>query len=333
MQTTGKLGFVLVWLAVCLSACGLPGTNQENEAPNSRPPLVIAVNPWPGFMPAVLAKEKGFFEAEGVNVEYSLNENSRQQRLEFEAGAYDGITLSLGSLIAVGAKAPDTRIVMLTDISTTGDAVVARPEIQSIANLKGKRIVVGAAGYGEVVVSVMLQKAGVSASEVIWVPMQTENEALQMLADGRVDAFQTWEPFVSRAVAKGARVIFTGADVPGLIPDAVAFHEHVLQSRPEDVRAFLRGWFRAVDFWLAHPQEAEQVISQAVNLTPAELSLEGLELLTLERNRQFFRKGNDFSSVYYSAQVYVDFFLKKGVLSKALNLDEYIVSSFLYSLP
>lgn len=333
MKRIRKSSLVITWLVLTLNACFSYLPSRDVADAGSRAPLVIAVNPWAGFMPIVLAKEKGFFEAEGVNVEYSFSESSRQQRLEFESGAYDGITLALGSLIAVGAKAPDTRIVMLTDISTTGDAVVARPGIESIRDLVGKRIVLGAAGYGEVVVSVMLQQAGLTTQDVIWVPMQTEAEALQMLKDGRVDAFQTWEPFVSRAIADGARVIFSGADVPGLIPDGIAFHGDVVEKRPEEIQAFLRGWFRAVDFWLSHPKEAEQVISQAVNMKPTELSLDGMELLTLARNKEFFQKGDDFLSVYYSAQVYMDFFIRKGVLSKSLNLDEYIESTFINSLP
>lgn len=266
MKTFWRLCLVVFIVTLPLGGC-LGETNQQSLAVSQRTPLVIAVNPWVGFMPVVLAKEKGFFDAEGVNVQYVYGESSRQQRLEFESGAYDGVMLALGSLIAIGAKAPDTRIVMLTDISTTGDAVVARPEIRSIADLRGKRIVLGAAGYGEVVVSVMLQQAGLRTDDIIWVPMQNESETLRMLKDGRVDAFQTWEPFVSRAVAEGAHVIFTGADIPGLIPDGVAFHGDVVKKRPEDIRAFLRGWFRGVDFWLANPSEAEQVISQAVGLS------------------------------------------------------------------
>jgi NitT/TauT family transport system substrate-binding protein len=336
MRTSWFLRLILVLLCVFLISACVSGAGKHNATPvpvSEKTPLVIAVDAWTGFMPVVLAKEKGFFDEEGVNVEYRFNESSRQQRLEFEAGAYDGITLALGSLIAVSAKAPDTRVVLLTDISTTGDAVVVRPEIKSIADLKGKRIVLGAAGYGEVVVNTMLQQAGLTGEDVIWVSMQNEAEAMEMLKDGRVDAFQTWEPFISRSVAEGAHIIFTGADVPGLIPDAIGFHGRVLEERPEDVKAFLRGWFHAVDFWLANPAEATQVISKAVGLAPAELSLETMEMLTLARNKEFFQKGEDFSSVYYAARVYMDFFIRKGVLSKSIDLDEYINASFINALP
>ncbi|HBY06544.1 MAG TPA: hypothetical protein DEH22_01645, partial [Chloroflexi bacterium] len=318
----------LFFFSFIITACG------TSEPPASElPPLEIAVDAWPGFMPVVLAAELGYFEEEGVEVKYVFNESSRQQRLEFEGGGYDGITLALGSFIAVSAEAPDTRVVMLSDISTTGDAVVVRSEIESIADLKGKSIVLGAAGYGEVVVSTMLQQAGLSGDDVIWVAMQNENEALEMLKDGRVDAFQTWEPFVTRAVQDGAKVIFTGADVPGLIPDAVGFHERVLLERPEDVKAFMRGWFRAVDYWLANPEAATRLLSEAVGLSPEELSIDGMELLTLEQNRQFFEPGNDFSSIYYAAQVYLDFFVRKGVIDAPLDVNTLIDASFIYALP
>lgn len=310
----------------------MAGCASKNEI-SSREPLEIAVNSWPGFLPVILADELGYFNEEGVDVEYFYSENSRQQRLDFESGAYDGITLSLGSLIAVSGKAPDTRIIFLTDISTTGDAVVVSPEIKSISELKGKRIVLGAAGYGEVVVSVMLEQAGLTGNDVIWVAMQDENEALEMLKDGRVDAFQTWEPFVTRAVQDGANVIFTGADVPGLIPDAMAFHEKTLQERPEDVLAFMRGWFRAVDYWLANPNEATQILSGAVGLSQEELSINGMELLNLKRNQQFYQPGDDFASAYYAAQVYTNFFTKNGVITTSIDIDTILDNTFIFQLP
>ena len=317
---------LLVLFLLSLSACA-------KEEAVSTEPLEVAVDNWPGFMPAVLADELGYFAEEGVDVKVIYSENARQQRLEFESGAYDGITLSLGSLIAVSSKAPDTRIIFLTDISTTGDAVVAAPGIKSAADLKGKRIVLGAAGYGEVVVNVMLEEAGLTSNDVIWVAMQDENEALEMLKDGRADAFQTWEPYVGRAVGNGAKIIFTGADVPGLIPDAIGFHEATLRERPEDVTAFTRAWFRAVDYWLANPDDAAQIISSAVSLSPEEVSLNGLELLTLEENQNFFVPGDDFSSAYYAANVYMEFFVKNGVIDTPLNIEEILDPTFLNQLP
>jgi len=271
----------------------------------------------------------GYFDEEGVDVEYVFSESSRQQRLEFEGGAYDGITLALGSLIAVTAKAPDTRVVLITDVSTTGDAIVVRPEIETVADLEGKRVVLGAAGYGEIVVTAMLEQAGLKNEDVIWVPMQDENETLQMLSDGRVDAWQIWEPFVTRAQNAGAHVIFTGADIPGLIPDAIGFHGSVLEERPEDVKAFMRGWFRAVDYWKANPEKSVKIISEATNLAPEELSLDIMELLTLDRNVELFQKGDDYSSVYYTSQVYMDFFLRKGVLDAPVDIEEFIVPAFI----
>lgn len=322
------LFFVLIFLLLfSVAAC------QNSDAARSDEPLEIAVDNWPGFMPAILANELGYFDDAGVNVDVIYSENARQQRLEFEGGAYDGITLSLGSLIAVSNKAPDTRVIFLTDISTTGDAVVAGPDIETIADLKGKRIVLGSAGYGEVVVSVMLAEAGLTRDDVIWVAMQDENEAVQMLQDGRVDAFQTWEPYVSRAVDNGAKVIFTGADVPGLIPDAIGFHEATLRERPADVLAFTEAWFRAVDYWLANPDDAARLISNAVTLSEEEVSLDGLELLTLEENHDFFVQRDDFSSVYHAAAIYIDFFSKNGVIDRPLDINELLDDSFITQLP
>ena len=54
--------------------------------------------------------------------------------------------------------------------------------------------------------------------------------------------------------------------------------------------------------------------------------------MTLDRNREFFQKGNDFSSVYYTSTVYMDFFLRKGVLDKPIDIEQFIVPGFLETL-
>ena len=108
--------FFLICFPLLLS---LTGCAAQNTVPN-KPPLEIAVNSWPGFLPVILAEALGYFDAQGVDDQYFYGENSRQQRLDFESGAYDGITLSLGTLIAISGKATDTRVIFLTVISTTG---------------------------------------------------------------------------------------------------------------------------------------------------------------------------------------------------------------------
>ncbi len=56
---------------------------------------------------------------------------------------YDGMALPNGSLIVASGHHPDIRVVYAIDESADGDAVVAKPAIKGIAELRGK--VIGAA--------------------------------------------------------------------------------------------------------------------------------------------------------------------------------------------
>ena len=290
--------------------------------------LEIAVDDWPGFYPVVLAQEMGYFEEEGILVNYHFSDNARQQRLEFESGEYDGITLSLGSLISIKEVDTQVKVVLLTDMSTTGDAVVVSPEIQSVEDLKGKRIIASTTGYGEIVVQAMLDQAGLKSNDIIWVPLEEPETALSLLLEGKVQGFQTWEPWVSRAIEGGAYPIFTGEDIPGLILDAVGFHGEVIDERPADVQAFVNGWFKAVDFWLENPDEAAEIISEALEIESSIVSLSGFQLLTLSKNQTYFYQGVDYSSAYYTAQVYIEFFYNNGELTDLISPEEVLDSQF-----
>ncbi|MDD1427573.1 hypothetical protein MEO94_24530 [Dolichospermum sp. ST_sed9] len=47
----------------------------------------------------------------------------------------------------------------------------------------------------------------------------------------------------------GGHKLFTSKQTPGLILDLVAFRGETIRDRPEDIRAFIRGWLQAVKYW------------------------------------------------------------------------------------
>ena len=68
-----------------------------------------------------------------------------------------------------------------------------------------------------------LEKAGLTEKDVELVNVPT-NETPQALASGDVDAIGAWQPNSGQALKQvpGSKAIFTSADVPGLIYDALA---------------------------------------------------------------------------------------------------------------
>lgn len=317
----------LLSIALITACNGKPSVTSKSEPP----PLTVAYSLWPGYFPLVIAKEKGFFTQQGVKVELVYSENHLAPLANFSAGHYDGMAITLGSFMSSIEEITDSHIILITDRSTGADAVVSQSNIQSVADLKGKRIGVKLGNFGELFVTKMLEKNGLSSNDVTLVNLEAET-IVQNLKNGNIQAGQTWQPYVFQAVQSGAKVLFTSKQTPGLIPDVVVFRSNVLRDRPDDVRAFIRAWFQAQDYWKTNPEETKTLIAKTLNLKPEEISTEGIELHDLKNNLAALTPGSTTDSLYYTAQLYADFYIRTGGLSTAPDIQKLIDPSFVQQL-
>lgn len=317
------LSIFLILAAALLTACG-----QETSV-RKYPPLRVAYHPWPGALPVLLAQEKGYFAGQNVEVELIYSEDTKLHMINLAAGSYDAAALSLGSILAVAGQSPRVSIVLITNQSNGADAVVGSADIASVADLKGKRIGTGIGGFGEVFVLEMLKTAGLTSRDVTLIDAPDGERILNGLRSKDLAAGQTWEPYVSQAVNEGAKILFTSADAPGLIPDVLAFQRSTIESRPEDVRAFVNAWFQAVDFWLSNPEEAQAILSASLGVPPESVSLDGLILMTREENLSAMQEGQTTNSIFHAANLYKDFFIRVGNLTHPVDINALIDPSFL----
>ncbi|MFB8790472.1 MAG: ABC transporter substrate-binding protein [Potamolinea sp.] len=315
--------FLFLIIVLNLSACNLTVVSKTQP-----PALKIVYDPWPGFLPLVIAQEKGFFRQQGVKVETVLTENSATKIPDFTAGKYDGITLALGSVVTSNAANSNIRIILGIDRSDGADAVISQPQIQTVADLKGKAIATRLGGFGELFIKKMLEINKMNLNDITLLNARGE-QIPELVQSGKTHAGNTWEPFLSKAIAAGLRVLFTSKQTPGLIPDVMVFQASVLRERPDDVRAFIRAWFQAVDYWKANPKEGNALIANALKLKPETISLTGVKLLTLKDNKQAFIPGTNTESLHYTTQLYSDFFAQSNSLNSHPDGNQLLDPSFL----
>jgi NitT/TauT family transport system substrate-binding protein len=313
----------LLVVSILIAACG-------SAAPTSRAPLKVGWVLRGGWYPIVIAQQKGLFEKHGVAVEPIFYQTYSSVPTDFAASNIDGALMSLYDVLPIESRdrANPDRVVMITDDTVGADAILAQPNVTSVADLKGKRLGVKFGSYVEVMVSRMLQLNHLSPADVQLVNVEPEN-ALQALQAHQVDAVHSFEPVVSQVAAKGFRIIFSSAKTPGLMPNVLAFKYTVVRDRPEDVKAFVSAWMEAQALWQADMQSGNQLIAQATGQKPADISLKGIALRTLADNQSAFRLGADTTSVYYSAQVNLDFLVNSGNISKVPDLQKLLDPSFI----
>lgn len=317
--------FTAVIVALLSVACGA-STPQAIV----RPPLTVGWILWGGWYPIVIAQKQGLFEKHGVAVNPVLYDIYSQIPSDFASGKLDGALVSLYDILPVESRNPShpDKVVMITDDTVGADAILADPSIKSVADLKGKKLGVKLGSYIEVMVAQMLEQNHMTTSDVTLVNVEPEN-AIMALQSHQVDAAHTYEPFVSQAENQGYHTLFTSAQTPGLMPNVLAFSASVMENRPEDVKAFVAAWLEAQAYWQANPAAGDKLIADATGQKPEDISLKGIALRSLKDNEKAFQAGTDTTSVYYSAQLNLNFLIQSGNITKAPNTQTLLDPSFL----
>lgn len=317
-----------ILLLLILAGCGAQRAPGAPAQPAEGAPLRFGYDLWPGYYPALIARDLGYFARAGVQVEAIHPQRTDSMMADFAAGKYDAIAVALGDLISLTQTYPDLQIVLVSDESAGGDAVIANPAITAVGGLRGKRIGVNLGGFGELFVTRMLADNGLTPADVTLIDMDAADLPAR-LAAGEIDAGHSWEPYVTQAVTGGGTLLFSSAQTPGLIPDAIAFRGAVVRERPGAVTAFVAGWFQAVQFWQANPIEGTAIAARALNMQPGDISLKGIKLLTADDNRELFQRGETTASLYHTTRLYTDFYARIGAIRTQPDIGELLNPSFL----
>ncbi|MBG1265091.1 nitrate ABC transporter substrate-binding protein [Nostoc sp. WHI] len=308
-------------------ACLLFACHAWTPTELKRPPLKVIFGSFVGEYPGIIAQEKGFFKAQGVDVKLIYKRSIQLEQANFSAGKYDGISLSLGSFIILSTTNPDIQGAIVIDQSTGADVVVAQAQIKTVADLKGKKLGANLGGFSEVFVTEMLKTANLTSDDVNLVKLEA-SEIPQRLKNNTIQAGHTWEPHLSEAMKLGGYILFTSKQTPGLILDMIIFRSDTIRDRPEEIRAFVRGWLQASAYWKANVQEGNAIVSKALKIPSNTLSLEGINLTNLSENQKLFQSSNP-NSIYKTAKIYADFFIRSGNVTRIPELKSLFNSSFL----
>jgi NitT/TauT family transport system substrate-binding protein len=304
-------------------ACTNGGAPKSSELAH----LKIGLDLWAGYYPALLADQLGFFRDEGVTVDISMPEDTDQLLVDFAAGSLDGVAVAAGDTINVIEANPDVRIVLFSDLSDGADMVLALPPIERPEDLRGKAVGTNLGGFGELFVRRMLDDHGVPPADVKVLNVDAA-QAVGRLVSGELAAVHTWEPYASRARAAGARVLYTSHDADGLVLDGFMFAGETLRDHPAAVRSFVHAWFRAEEHWLAH-RDADDLLLQQRLASSAAIEHAGIHLLSPAEERVAFQPGPTNRSARHVLQQFVEFFISRGTLSAAPDLDQLLDPRFL----
>lgn len=303
---------------------------------NSAEPLKIGYSDWPGWVAWDIAIEKNWFEKEGVNVQFEWFDYVASMEA-YGSGKLDGVHMTNGDALVTGSTGAPSVMILINDYSNGNDMVVAQPGINSIKDLKGKKVGVEIGFVAHLMLLTALEENGLSESDITLVNAPT-NETPQVLASGEVDAIVAWQPSSGQALSMvpGSKAIFTSANKPGIIYDGLSVHPSSLADRKEDWTKVLKVWYKVVDY-INDPktsQDALKIMSARVGLSPEEYEpfLKGTKILTLEEAKKAFIEAPNLQSIYGSSKVSDDFNVANKVYETPQEIGAYFDGSLTNSL-
>lgn len=294
-------------------------------------PLKIAYNDWPGWVPWEIAIKKGWFKEAGVEVDFQWIDYVKSMET-YSTGALDGVHMTNGDALVTGATGKPAVAILINDYSNGNDMFIAAPGIESVKDMKGKKVGVEQGFVSHLLVLKALEANGMTEADVEIV--NTPNgETPQVLKSGGVSAIAAWQPSSGQALklVDGSKTLFTSADAPGIIYDILYVAPESLEKRRDDWKKVVKVWYRIVEFLKNEDNldEALEIMAARVNLTPDEYEplLKGTYILTIEEALERWKEGEGLDSVYGSSKVVDAFNVKYEVYEKPEPIAKYFDSS------
>lgn len=170
------LALFFISLLVAVSCTPSPQTSTSGNSaatPTNTKPIQFGFSAWPGWFPWQIAQEQKLFEANQVNVDLNWFDGYLDSINALRAGQLDANTQTLNDTISSVAAGSDQVIVLVNDNSTGNDKIIVREGINTIADLKGKKVAAEEGTVDHFLLLLGLKKAGLTQADIQFQPLET----------------------------------------------------------------------------------------------------------------------------------------------------------------
>jgi len=335
LRRRAVLLFILLCTAVAaaVAAKSIAGFGVDRGVPAGK--ITIGYSAWPGWFPWSVAAEQKFFSANGVDVEMKYFDTYTDSLAALANGSIDANSQTLNdTLISVSAGAKQT-IVLVNDNSTGNDQIICAGNINSVADLKGKKVGVEHGTVDHFLLLLALQQSSLTQQDVELEGMPTDAAAAAFAA-GDLDCTGVFAPFTTVALERpGSFAIATSAEFPGAIPDHLVFRSDVVDQRPTAVQAVVNTWFETIEWIKGHGESATKIMAgrAGVNVTEYTAYDAGTSIFTHQQNLDAFLPGTTPDHLNAQANVVADFMVEAGLVQVRPSLDALFDSRFIHAVP
>ncbi len=228
-----------------------------------------------GHLPMFIGAEKGYFAAHGVDARMLVVDTGTDMVNAMHDGrAQIGDMSTTTYLKAVHAGEPFKVIGLIMNDATRDNAddplaIVTKKgrgiEKGKLSDLKGKKIGLARGQTSDEYFKMVLRRAKMKYEELTIENIWSQFGLAPALAEGKVDAVVSWEPYVTQVLTQvpDSYEVIRGGQHMSYVMVATA-HGPTVESKPELVKAIAAGLAQSSHFTRNHPDEAVEIFAKWV---------------------------------------------------------------------
>ncbi|HKA45872.1 MAG TPA: ABC transporter substrate-binding protein [Burkholderiales bacterium] len=226
-----------------------------------------------GHLPMFVGVEKGLFKKHGIDVKLKVVNTGTDMVNAMKKNEVQIGDMSVTTFLKArhdGSPFTVVGFIMNDANATNADdplAIVARKDsgVRSVEDLKGKRVGLAREQTSDEYLKMVLARRGLKYEEVDIENIMSPPALTGALAQGKVDAVVSWEPFNTMVLegAAGSYVVLRGGGHLSYIMVATV-HDPMLRDNPKAVQSFVNGLAAASHYTRQNRSEAVEIFAKWV---------------------------------------------------------------------
>ena len=221
------------------------------------------------MLPLPVAKERGFFQQEGLNVDFVLMPAALNIKVLLSGDIQYATTITAG--VVANIRGVNTRVVMCFVDRVLLD-LVSTPEINSITDLKGKLLGISSrGGLHDVTMRRIFAQSGMDPSQATFITVGGQGAMLASLQSKRIAAGLLNPPHNFLAYREGLKNLGFAGNFVRIPSTGIVTMRETLERSPDQVRRMLRALARARAFAKENKPTTVAILKRFVQLNDDEL--------------------------------------------------------------
>jgi NitT/TauT family transport system substrate-binding protein len=235
---------LVAWIVLAALAGQRQPTQAAEKSGKLAPVRIAYVSRSILDMPYMIARDRGFFREEGLEVEFIFMKAIQTVQAMLAGGVDFGT--ATGTAISAAVNGADVRVVFALTDKPSFD-MIAQPGIANVQQMRGKRLGISAPGsLTEILARQILIANKIPPDHVTMLPLGTSDVTFIALKAGTIDATMLQVPQNFIAQDEGFRKIAAGADVYRAVQGGLTTTQRVIAERPEVVTRVIRATQKAL---------------------------------------------------------------------------------------